>query len=228
MMEQKAKVIIIDYGMGNLFSIQRMMRHLGINVLISDDPGQILSANYLVLPGVGAFGDGMANLKARKLIEPIVTFINSDRPFLGICLGMQLLMDSSEEFGFHQGLGIMHGSVKKISEPLAKGKFFKIPHIGWSQIHLPTHLKGKNNTHNTSEYWNASILNGLPEGEFTYFVHSFIVIPQVEENILAESEYGNDRFCSVLRQKNIFGTQFHPEVSGKTGLYILKEFLKLQ
>lgn len=227
-MEQKAEVVIIDYGMGNLFSIQRMVRHLGINVLISDDPGRIISAGHLILPGVGAFGDGIANLKARKLIEPITSFINSGRPFLGICLGMQLIMDSSEEFGFHQGLGIVHGSVKKISRPLAGGKSFKIPHIGWSQIFLPAHFKGKDSTHNLNEYWNASILNGLPEGDFAYFVHSFIVVPQAEENILAESEYGNDRFCSVLRQNNIFGCQFHPEVSGETGLHILKEFLKLQ
>jgi len=221
-------VVVIDYGMGNLFSIERTIKHLGADILISDNPETIISASHLILPGVGAFGDGMINLNERKLINPIKTFIDSGKPLLGICLGMQLLMDSSEEFGFHRGLGIIPGSVKKLKAPLKDGKFFKIPHIGWSRIHLPAFLERKDNTGNGCEYWNKSIFESLPENNFAYFVHSFIVVPQAEKNILAESEYGNDRFCSALRQNNIFGCQFHPEVSGEVGLHILKEFLKLQ
>ncbi|MBU2044087.1 MAG: imidazole glycerol phosphate synthase subunit HisH [Candidatus Omnitrophica bacterium] len=207
--------VIIDYGMGNLFSLERVIRYLGGIAVVSSDSEAIASAERVILPGVGAFGDGMDKIRKMGLIAPILKVIDAGKPFLGICLGMQLLMTESEEFGRHRGLDIISGSVRRFLEPENGCSNYKIPHVGWNRLLRPVE----------SSQWQSSILSTTVEGEFVYFVHSYTVVSQRPEHILAETEYGQRRFCSVIRSKNVFGCQFHPEVSANVGLRILKEFL---
>lgn len=214
-------VVIVDYGMGNLFSIQRAVAYVGGMPVISGEPPIIRGAERLILPGVGAFGDGMDNLRQRELIEPIKDFVSSGKTLLGICLGMQLLMTESEEFGLHSGLDLIRGRVTRLPEPRPEGPFYKIPHVGWNRLNFPSILKDTK-THNP---WEDTIFNKLQEGIFVYFVHSYIVVPDSPLAILSETDYGNSPFCSALCQDNLLGCQFHPEVSGEAGLEILSEFV---
>lgn len=200
---------IVDYGMGNLFSIERVLNHLGCAAKISSDPAVLSKALKLILPGVGAFGDGMRNLGQRSLVEFIKDFAHSGKHILGICLGMQLLMTESEEFGLHQGLGLVAGKVVKLYEAEAGEHFYKIPHVGWNRIN----------------FRQAGLLEGLPSQVFVYFVHSYAVYPDNPNDVIARTTYGNNDFCSVLGRANIFGCQFHPEISGETGLRIIENFL---
>ncbi len=210
-------VVIIDYGMGNLFSIERAIKHVGGVPVISAEPSVITSAERLILPGVGAFGKGIENLTERGLVGPIKEAVASGKTLLGICLGMQLLMTEGEEFGVHAGLDMVKGMVRRFTEPNSDGPYFKIPHVGWDKLNLPASSKGNP--------WEGTIFNGLREEVFVYFVHSYIVVPDSPSDILAETVYGNDRFCSALRQDNLYGCQFHPELSGEVGLQIIRDFL---
>lgn len=216
MPKSDASVVIVDYGMGNLFSIERIINYLGGKAVISSQPSTVSSAKRLILPGVGAFGDGMDNLKKRGLVEPIRGYARSNRPLLGICLGMQLFMSESEEFGLHAGLDLIKGKVKRLAEPAPEDEFYKIPHVGWNSLDRPLEKTG---------YWQGTILENIQRGEFVYFVHSYAVIPDSFDAVLAETEYGNNRFCSALRRGNLFGCQFHPEISSEAGLRIMKNFL---
>lgn len=219
------KIAVVDYGLGNLFSVERAFRYIGAEVKITSEAKDIKNADYLVLPGVGAFGDGMSGLRERGLIEPITEFVESGRPFLGICLGMQLLMISSEEFGEHQGLGLVEGRVVRLKEGKER---VKVPHVGWNSLMLPGFIAhDKQNEADRSNLWNNTLLEGINPGMFVYFVHSYAVVPDDPQNILAETKYGDNTFCSVLRKRNIFACQFHPERSGKIGLNIYKQFLRL-
>lgn len=217
----KTRVLIIDYGRGNLFSVERALRYVGAEVVISSNYKDILEADHLVLPGVGAFADAMAELRQRNLIEAIISFANSKRPLLGICLGMQLLMSQSEEFGMHKGLDLVSGEVVRLKA--GKNLETKIPHIGWKSLSLPRHKKCQKE--NKDSYWKNTILEGVNDGSFVYFVHSYVAVPADHTNILAETEYGENTFCSALRKENIFACQFHPERSGKVGLEIYRRFL---
>lgn len=223
----KPITVIVDYGMGNLFSLERVVRHLGGVAVISSDPETIASAERVILPGVGAFGDGMDKIKKRGLIAPIQRVIDAGKPFLGICLGMQLLMTESEEFGVHRGLDVISGSVRRFFDSKSDSSSYKIPHVGWNRLLVPTVAEfGQSASYQGSnKSWENTILNTTQEGEFVYFVHSYTVVPQDPEHILAETEYGQRRFCSAIRFNNVFGCQFHPEVSANVGLRILKEFL---
>jgi len=203
------ETVIVDYGMGNLFSLQRAINYLGGKVLVSQDPDVVSCCQHLILPGVGAFGDGMENLKRLNLVEAIKKFVKSGNALLGICLGMQLFMDESGEFGRHTGLGLVSGKVQRLEE--SKADFCKIPHVGWNKL--------------IGTGWKGTILENIPEGSFVYFVHSYAVNPDSDSDRLADTIYGDNRFCSVLRHENIFGCQFHPEVSAGTGLEILRRFL---
>ncbi len=216
----KPQVVIIDYKMGNLFSICRVINHLGGEAVISTDPLVITSAERLILPGVGAFGDGMSHLRELGLIEPIKKFARSDGKLLGICLGMQLLMSESEEFGSHLGLNLVDGKVKRFLEPTQDSENYKIPHVGWNGLDFPKPIIGREKV-----VWQGSILEDVAVGAFVYFVHSYIVSPVSPAVVLAETVYGRDRFCSVLRMGNMYGCQFHPEVSGNIGLNIVKSFI---
>ncbi|MBI2860032.1 MAG: imidazole glycerol phosphate synthase subunit HisH [Chloroflexi bacterium] len=213
-MSDNKQTAIIDYGLGNLFSIQRVVSHLGGIPLVTSDPSEINAAARLILPGVGAFGDGMEKLKSLGLVGPVKDYVRSGRPLLGICLGMQLLMSLSEEFGLHEGLDLVPGRVKRLPDPGANGPAYKIPHIGWSHLEPP---------HQSS--WKGTIFEGIETGVFVYFVHSYVVAPDSPQPVLAETEYGGIKFCAALRQGNLFGCQFHPEVSGEVGLHILRNYL---
>lgn len=213
--------VIADYGLGNLFSLQRVIRHLGGQAVVSGDPAVVAGAPRLILPGVGAFADGMANLKRRGLDAAIKDFAAQDKPLLGICLGMQLLMSESEENGRHPGLAVVPGRVIRFQPPPEDGERYKIPHVGWNTIRLPAGQAS------AAAFWDGTLLAGCADEEYVYFVHSYTVVPDASADILAETCYGRDRFCSVLRRGRVNGCQFHPEISSRKGLEILRTFLEL-
>lgn len=214
------KAVIVDYGLGNLFSVEKAIKYMGVDAETTDNAEEIVRADYLILPGVGAFKDGMDGLRSKKLIEPICKFLDTEKPFLGICLGMQLLMTESEEFGLHKGLDFVKGKVVKFSNDSG----VKIPHMGWNSVILPLGVKDKAK----DNFWKNTIFENIKIGDTAYFVHSYIAIPDDQSYVLSETKYGSVVFCSAFRKDNIFACQFHPEKSGETGLKILKQFLKLR
>jgi glutamine amidotransferase len=207
------KVVIVDYGLGNLFSIQQACIHLGYMPILSSDPEQILKCDSLILPGVGSFEIAIRQLGQFNLIEPIRLFAKSGKPIMGVCLGMQLLFDISYEFGDHKGLGLISGEVLKFPKTV-NGNVIRIPHIGWNKIY-------KNQLN-----WEQSPLGSLINESLMYFVHSYYVKPSNSSNILTTTNYSNFEFCSSVVKDNIFGFQFHPEKSGLDGLMIYNNFLK--
>lgn len=210
------KVAIIDYQMSNLFSVQHACDYFGIDAKITSDKSEILKADGAILPGMGAFGDAMKNLDSLGLSEAIKDFIKKGKPFMGVCLGMQLLLEKSEEFGIHQGLGIIAGEVKKFPGENNQRKKIKIPQIGWNKIY------SKKN----SDRLNNSPLSCIKNNTFMYFVHSYFVKPKSEDIVLTLTDYEGFTYCSSLLYDNIFATQFHPEKSGKNGVTIYKEWAK--
>jgi len=208
------KVAIIDYEMGNLFSVKQACEFVGLIPLITCDKNEILNSDALILPGVGAFGDAMQNLKKLNLITPIKEFINKGKPFMGICLGMQLLFSESEEFGLHKGLGIIDGRVVKFSQKNSKN--IKVPQMGWNRIYK---------TDKTA--WDNSPLYNVQPNQFMYFVHSYYVTPSDNKHILSLTNYEGIEYCSGILYKNIFAIQFHPEKSAKDGLKIYYNWGKI-
>lgn len=208
-------IIVIDYGLGNIRSVMRALAHENVEAQLSSDSNEILSASRVILPGVGAFADGMAGLKERNLIDPLLRYIDSGKPFLGICLGMQMLFDYAEEFGHHQGLGLVSGGVSLIPNSDLNGDPIKVPHMGWSPLLLPS---GK-------ESWKNGILDGIKESSSVYFVHSYAGNPKNYQDRLANTSYGGHLILAAIQKANIFGCQFHPEKSGPIGLQILRNFL---
>jgi glutamine amidotransferase len=211
--EPRQQVTIVDYGLGNLHSVQQACAHAGLRAVISSSARDILTADAVILPGVGAYGDAMRILRERDLIAVIQEVAASPRFLLGICLGMQLLMTESEEFGLHQGLGIIEGRVVKFKQPKKGDQALKVPHIGWNAIHRVPSAAG-------ADPWTRTILAGLADGETMYFVHSYIVQPQNPRVTLSTSTYGEAPFCSALQHGNVFACQFHPERSGPRGLAV--------
>jgi glutamine amidotransferase len=209
-------VTVVDYGMGNLFSVQRALEYCGANVRLSSSPGDILVADRIVLPGVGAFADGMKGLQDRGLIDPLREFTRSGRPVLGICLGMQMLASTSEEFGEHQGLGLIPGRVVAIPALTTEGKPQKIPYVGWNEIYPAS-----------GHDWRAPILQQTAVGTPVYLVHSFHMTPDESAHVVAHYRYGGHRITAAVGCGSIFGAQFHPEKSGKAGLSMLAAFLQL-
>jgi imidazole glycerol-phosphate synthase subunit HisH len=210
-------VVIVDYGIGNLFSVARAFESQGATVRLTTDGSGIEEAERVVLPGVGAFEDGMKGLTQRGQAEPIKRFIASGRPFLGICVGMQLLLDVGEEFGEHAGLGVIPGRVKAIPATGSDGKPHRIPHIGWNDLVAPPQCPG----------WEGGLLAGLPAQPSVYFVHSFAPVPAEEKHRLADCYYDGRQISAVIRSGNAYGCQFHPEKSGPVGLRIVENFLRL-
>ncbi len=200
-------IVVVDYGMGNLRSVQKGFERIGAEAVVSRDVKDIENAGKLVLPGVGAFPECMNNLGRFGLIDPILEFIRSGRPFLGICLGLQLLFETSEEFGIHKGLGIIPGTVKAFSRSMG----LKIPHMGWNEVYFEK---------------NVPIFEGISEGTYLYFVHSYYVEPNEAASVAARTEYGIT-FTSAIWLNNVFAVQFHPEKSQENGLKILKNFASL-
>ncbi|SHF09326.1 imidazole glycerol phosphate synthase subunit HisH [Desulforamulus putei] len=199
-------IAIIDYGMGNLRSVQKAFQRVGCQAEIVRDPAAVDAAPAVVLPGVGAFGDAMENLQRTGMIEAIYRAVDAGKPFLGICLGQQLLFESSEEFGITRGLGIFPGAVKRFPE----GEL-KVPHMGWNQVAIARP---------------SPLLEGVPDGSAFYFVHSYYVEPADPELVITHTEYGLP-FASVVGRRNVFGIQFHPEKSSTLGLRILENFGKM-
>jgi len=195
-------IAIIDYGMGNLHSVMKTLERLGFEAIATDDPNVILTADRVILPGVGAFGDAMGNLREKELISIIKQVVEQGTPFLGICLGMQLLFESSDEHGFHQGLGIFRGHVKRFEGD------FKIPHMGWNQLHF--------------EQAHHPLFQNLEEG-FVYFVHSYFVSEEEQEILLASTDYYG-KVPAIVGSNQVIGMQFHPEKSGEVGLELLRRF----
>jgi len=210
-------ISVIDYGVGNLLSVQRGFDNCGAEVNFVSTPAEILAAEKLVLPGVGAFPNAMTSLSNLGLVSAIQDFSLTGRPMLAICLGMQLLLDKSEEFGKTEGLGIIEGLVTAVPNTDAMGAKQKIPHIGWNELH----------TRKSKETWQDSILTGLSSGDATYFVHSYMATPKNQENLLAYTPYGATDVPAVITKNYVTGCQFHPEKSGEVGLLILRNFMKL-
>lgn len=202
------KIAIIDYEMGNLKSVAKAFEHVGASVVVTRNAQEIRSAAKIVLPGVGAYQHCMENLEKYDLIDVIGEQIRGGKPFLGICLGLQLLFDESEENGGTRGLGIVPGVVKKFDF----GSDLKVPHMGWNQIRFDSS--------------DNALFKSLDEGAEFYFVHSYYVCPEDESVIAAATEYGID-FCSAIHRDNIFACQFHPEKSQKNGLKIINNFFRL-
>jgi glutamine amidotransferase len=207
-------VVIVDYGLGNLFSIQQACKYLGYSTTLSTNPEIILGASNLILPGVGSFEVAMRQLNNHDLVKTLQDFVKTGKPIMGVCLGMQLLFNESYEFGKHNGLGFIEGSVIKFPEKVNEQNI-RIPHIGWNKIY------------NGNLEWSSTPLNSTKNESLMYFVHSYYVKPVLNENILTYSNYDGFEFCSSVKKDNIFGFQFHPEKSGKEGLLIYDNFLKL-
>ncbi|MFD0673669.1 imidazole glycerol phosphate synthase subunit HisH [Cohnella sp. GCM10027633] len=216
-MENRPSVSIIDYGMCNMHSVIHAFEAIGAQIAIANKPEDILTADHVVLPGVGAFEDGMKGLAELGFIEPLKQFAATGKPLLGICLGMQMLMDTSEEFGEHRGLGLIEGTVTAIPDTGNNGERHKIPHIGWNELVKPN-LK----------QWDGTIMNDTEEHSSVYFVHSFTCKPESSENRLADAYYNGRLISAAIKKQNIYGCQFHPEKSGKVGLEIISNFLRIR
>ncbi|MCI9214466.1 MAG: imidazole glycerol phosphate synthase subunit HisH [Oscillospiraceae bacterium] len=204
-------IAIIDYSVGNLFSLKSSFAAIGADTVVTGDPAIIRSAEKLVLPGVGAFGDAAALLRRNGLDKLVKEEASGGKPLLGICLGMQLLFDYSLEYGRHEGLGLIPGSVRPIGDYIPQG--YKIPHIGWNALRFPA---GKPV---------SPLFRHIREGDCVYFVHSFCGA-ECSESVIASAEYGADLTAAAARE-NVFGVQFHPEKSGDVGLNILRAFCEL-
>jgi glutamine amidotransferase len=198
---------IIDYEMGNLRSVQKAFESVGHSAVITSDPAVLADAEKIVLPGVGAFRDAIAALRARKLVEPIRAAVERGKPFLGVCLGMQLLFDKSYEDGEHEGLGIVPGEVLRFRVP----REFKVPHMGWNQVQFLRR---------------PPVFDGVAEGAYYYFVHSYYVSPKDPGVTATETDYPQP-FCSSIWRDNVYAVQFHPEKSQAAGLRLLKNFAEL-
>lgn len=226
--QPSGQVVIVDYGMGNLFSVQHAFRTVGMLAVISSSKKDLLSADAVILPGVGAFGNAMDALQRLDLLGPINDFADSAKPLVGICLGMQLLMTEGSEFGRRAGLGLIEGVVEQLPSGRQDGRRIKVPHVGWSRIYSKRPLPVKTDEEVVvPDPWLESPLAGLDEGEFMYFAHSYYVVPENRDMILSMSRYGHVEFCSSVRFHNIFGCQFHPERSGPAGLTIYRNLVSL-
>lgn len=201
-------VVIVDYGLGNLRSVAGAVERLGYEYLVTSEPDGVARAEKLILPGVGAFGDGMLNLRQRGLVEPLNELVLGERkPILGLCLGAQLLARESQEFGHHDGLGWIDASIERIPG----GNGLRVPHVGWNELR---------------QVRQSPLFRDIPEGALFYYVHSYHIVARDPEVVRGETDYGG-RLVAVVEQGNIFGTQFHPEKSQLEGLKLLGNFLAL-
>lgn len=202
---------IIDYGIGNLFSLKSSLAYIGEQAIVTNNAEELHKCDHIILPGVGAFSDAIKKLKESNMDKVVLSEAASGKPLLGICLGMQLLFEKSYEYGAYEGLGLIPGSVRPIASMIPEG--LKVPHIGWNGLHFP---KGKER---------CPIFADLQENDCVYFVHSFAAV-DCAENLTASTEYGAELTAAVAKG-NVYGTQFHPEKSSEVGLQILRAFCKL-
>lgn len=211
------KVTVVDYGVGNLLSVQRALEACGGATVMATTAEEVLRAERLVLPGVGAFHACIDALRRRRLLDSLLSFAETKRPLLGICVGMQMLLDYGTEFGEHEGLRLIPGHVAAVPANGSDGQPHKIPHIGWSRLIRPAEAPS----------WQHGILADLPDEPEVYFVHSFAANPDDPQQRLADCDYHGRKICAVVGRDNIHGCQFHPEKSGPVGLKILSRFLAL-
>jgi len=198
------RLIIVDYGVGNFRNVQKAFEAVGVEAPISDRADDIAAAEGIILPGVAAFGDAIDNLRQRNFEQPLLEAAQAGKPFFGICVGMQLLFEQSDEMGLHRGLSLLNGYVTRFPTGLT------VPHMGWNQIEPAQ---------------SHPLIDDIAPGDFTYFAHSYICVPAQTETIIAQTEYGH-HFASIVAKDNICGIQFHPEKSHRVGLQILKNFAK--
>ncbi len=211
-------VTVLDYGIGNLLNVVRALTHVGAHcTVVSSAAGLPVLPERVVLPGVGAFGDGMHEMDRRGLADLVRRFADTGRPFLGVCVGMQMLFDASDEFGDHAGLGLLPGRVKAIAPVGAEGVPLRLPHIAWSPLSRPA----------SRDSWAGTVLCDLSPGEPMYFVHSFAPVPEHPSDRLAQTDYDGVPICAAVQRGALTGCQFHPERSGPAGLVLLKRFLAL-
>ncbi len=209
-------VTVIDYGASNLLNVVRALKHCGAQTEVTNHAATIAKADKLILPGVGAFGDCSKALDTLGLSQPIKDYVASGKPFLGICVGMQVMFDVGEEFGTHKGLGIIPGKVVRIPDKSKDGKPHKIPHIGWDELLRPSHVAS----------WDDTIFSAVHNAS-VYFVHSYMGVPDNAADRIAYVDYNCVEICAGVRRGNAYGCQFHPEKSGEAGLSILKGFMTL-
>ncbi len=208
-------VTLIDYGIGNLLNTVRALEHCGARVRVVDEATpESVNAERLILPGVGAFGDGMRELKARGFDDLVKRFAQTGRPFLGICVGMQMMFDASEEMGEHAGLSLIEGRVLPVPPTGTDGLPHRVPHIGWRPLRA-------------ARDWAGTIFSDATPGDRVYFVHSFSCHPADDAVCLADVDYDGRSICAAVHHENLYGCQFHPERSAETGLAMLRQFLKL-
>lgn len=200
-------IAIVDYGVGNLFSLQSSLKQIGEDCAITNSKAELENASHIILPGVGAFGDAIHKLRRNGLDQVVYKQAKAGKPLLGICLGMQLLYEASSEYGLHAGLGLVHGQVTSLEETLGKGNTLKVPHMGWNDL--------------TFVGESPLLIHNKP-GDFVYFVHSYYAV--VTPETVAWAQYGDVKVTAAVQCGNVFGTQFHPEKSGDTGLRMLKAF----
>lgn len=214
----KSLIAVIDYGMGNLRSVEKALQVSGGRIAVVSGPSGIRKCDKIVFPGVGSFGDAMQELKARRLIEPIKEAIAGGKPFLGLCLGLQLLFEKSEEAPGVKGLGLVAGDVRRFRfNNVAGGQSaLKVPHMGWNSVDRKPPASNRK----------PGLLNGVPDGSYMYFVHSYYVRPEDDRAVLTTTDYGI-KFASGIAMGNVYGLQFHPEKSQAVGLKILKNFVRL-
>jgi glutamine amidotransferase len=205
---------LCDYGSGNVYNVERALGRAGAVVVRCTRPEELRDAAAVVIPGVGAFGDCIAALRERGFEQPVRRLCESGAWVLGICVGMQILGTRSEEFGIHEGLNIISGTVQQIAGQTTEGEPLKRPHIGWSGLR-------------PAAAWAGSPLGTLPAGTAMYFLHSFHLVPDASEHLLAVTEYGGHDVVAAVRRGRVFGVQFHPEKSGPAGLALLREFVRL-
>ena len=209
------KITIIDYGCGNILNLARAIKFIGYEVEITHYKNKIINSSHVVLPGVGAFGNAMKQIEKYNLHSTILEYAKSNKPLLGLCLGMQILLTVSYEFGVHKGLGLIEGKVIKISNE--KNKEIKIPHIGWNEIY----------PNNNKKEWKNKILKNSLIGKSFYFVHSFICLTKDSDSTIAVCNYSDISITAVVATGNVFGCQFHPEKSSDNGLAVLKNFCEI-
>lgn len=212
----KKLTIILDYQLGNLFSVKQACDKVGLSATVSFDKKDVAKADAIILPGVGAFAEAMSNLEKLDLVEPLKDFVAAGKPLFGICLGQQLLFTESEEFGNSKGLDLITGVIKKFPSYKEPNNLMKVPQVGWNHIY------------ESANSWDGTPLQGIHKNAFMYFVHSYYVEPESSSNVLAHTNYEGIEYCSsVMRKPNIFATQFHPEKSGQIGVSIYKTWGKV-
>lgn len=217
----KIRAAIVDHSLGNLFSVRQACLHVGFDAKITSDGADLEAADIVILPGVGAFRDAMRTMHERDLVDPLLRCAAEGKPVVGICLGMQLMMDKSEEFGEQTGLGLIEGEVLRFrpAAPAEAERRIKVPQIGWNRIGKPSGAP--------SDIWRDTPLKAIEDRSFMYFLHSYYVAPSDPTVILAETDYAGYTYCSAVKRENVIGFQFHPERSGPEGLNIYRGFASL-